>query len=76
MIIAERQLQSSLRETARKHLGPNATEEEVQAAADRAYYGPPNPEYDETDEERRVRLEQYERDMVEAARILKANGLL
>ena len=76
MIIAERELQPRLLESAREHLGPDATEEEVQATADRAYYGPPDPEYTETEEQRRIRLEQHEENVAEATRVLQENGLL
>ena len=76
MIIAERRLQASLRKAARESLGANATDEEVQVAADRAYYGPPMPKRNETGEERRARREQHERNVADARGILRANGLL
>ena len=52
-IEAERGLQERLRESARRELGPEANDSEVEALADEAYWGPePSGEYEETEAER------------------------
>ena len=75
MIIAERRLQQILLENAREALGPTATEAEIQAAADEAYYGPPETPRKESEEERRERRKRFEEVVAETAEVLKANGL-
>ena len=75
MIIAERRLQRMLLDDAREELGPTATEAEVQALADEAYYGPSEPPRTESEEERRERNKRFEQVVAETAEVLKANGL-
>jgi hypothetical protein len=53
VIQVERELEDRLRARAREALGPNASEDEVNALADEVYYGPEEDNgYQETDAER------------------------
>ena len=59
VIEAERELQERLRKSARRELGPEANDAEVEALADEAYWGPePSGEHEETEAERQDRERQ------------------
>ena len=57
VIEVERELRDNLRQGARKHLGPGASEAEVEARAQAAYHGPASVHNrEETEAERAERL--------------------
>ena len=56
VIEAERALRERLQKSARRELGPTASDTEVEALTDEAYWGPePDNKYKETDAEQRER---------------------
>ena len=71
VIAVERELEEQLYATAREVLGADATDADVQALADREYYGPQLPDREETPEER----DEWETDLERERALVRQWGL-